>query len=487
MADFGSFTDFQLKSVKIYPRGGSKPVEIKQLINTFSYVESVFAPFLSATMEVVDSGGLLQGLPIQGAEKLEIEVLTNASEEAVVYTMVVWKVGNRYAQNQKQAYTLGLISQEALENEVNRVQRRLEGNPESITKDLLNNTIKSAKTVYSEPSLFEVKFSANNGRPFDIISTLAIKSVSPQAKYKEEATKKDPNAKEESGSEPTDKKGGNNAKNITGSGGFLFWESKRGYNFFAIDSMCADSESSLKSSKLEDITWGPYYEKIANQDDGSDDRYTIYTSTFQSELDLLTSLRTGKYSSFIAFFNHSTGKYEEYIYNIQDSYDSMAHLGGQQSISLVPTDQISDLSKYPTKIMSFMLDHETYYNEPGIADPEDPNATNPTSTADWQKFYAAQAIARYQLLKNQSCTIVVPGNVEICAGDKIDIRLQSKLPNEEAKDENYDTESSGVYLIREVTHTYDTTVGTNGRFTTTLRLMRDSYGMKDKVSNHGTK
>lgn len=485
MANFGSFTDFQLKGVKIYPKGGGNPVQIKQLINTFSYVESVFAPFLSGTMEVVDSGGLLQGLPIQGAEKVEIEVLTNASEEASVYTMVVWKVGNRYAQNNQQAYTIGLISQEALENEVNRVQRRLEGNPESITKDLLTNSLKTAKTVYSEPSLFEVKFNANNGRPFDVISNLAIKSVSPQATFNNETTKTDPNATTKTGSEPTDKKGGDDAKKITGSGGFFFWESKRGYNFFAVDSLCADSESSLKSSKLEDITWGPYYEKVANQDDGSDDRFTIYSASFQSEVDLLSSLRTGKYSSFIAFFNHSTGQYEEYVYNIKDSYSSMAHLGGQQSISIVPTDQIADLSKHPTKIMSFLLDHETFYNEPGIANPEDENATDPTAYADWQKFFAAQALARYQLLKNQTCTIVVPGNVEICAGDKIDIRLQNKLSTEETKEETYDVESSGVYLIRELTHTYDTTIGTNGRFTTTLRLVRDSYGMKDKVSKHG--
>ena len=102
-------------------------------------------------------------------------------------------------------------------------------------------------------------------------------------------------------------------------------------------------------------------------------------------------------------------------------------------------------------------------------------------------FYAAQSIARYQLLKNQSCTIVIPGNPDICAGDKIDIRLQNKVPNKEAKREPFDVESSGVYLIQEATHTYDTTIGTNGRFTTTLRLLRDSYGMKDKQSKHGTK
>ena len=165
----------------------------------------------------------------------------------------------------------------------------------------------------------------------------------------------------------------------------------------------------------------------------------------------------------------------------------MAHLGGQESISLIPAKNV-DLSDYPTRIMSIFLDHETWYNEtePASPDPKD-GSTSPTKFADWQKFYAAQSLARYELLKNQVCTVVIPGNPEICAGDKIDIRLINKLPGSLAKDDPYDPESSGVYLIGEVTHTYDTTVGTNGRFTTTLRLLRDSYGLKDRPSNHDTK
>ena len=74
----------------------------------------------------------------------------------------------------------------------------------------------------------------------------------------------------------------------------------------------------------------------------------------------------------------------------------------------------------------------------------------------------------------------------MCAGDRINIRLISKLPDELAKDEPYDLESSGEYLIGEVTHQYDPTMGSNGRFLTTLRLMRDSYGMKGKASVHST-
>lgn len=478
MAKFGSFTDFRLKGVKIYPKAGGSAVSITQLVNSFNYVESITAPFLSATMEVVDSGGLLQGLPIQGAETVEIEVLTSFSEEAVKYTMVIWKVGNRFAQNQKQAYTLGLISVEALNNEVMRVDKRLDGNPNKIIDKLLKDTLKTDKQFYNEPSKFEVKMIANGKRPFDIIGSLAVKSVSPKASNEATNSKKDKNK--------TEKSEGQTKESVKGSGGFFFWETRRGYNFFAVDSLCADDKSPLKSSKLESPSWGPYIERVGNQGDG-DDRFAIYQSIFGSELDLLSSLRKGKYSSLITFFNHSTGQYAEYQYKIKDSYDNMAHLGGQESISLVPANEV-ELSAYPTRRMSMILDHETWYNDPEIAspDPED-GSSAPTQFADWQMFYSAQAIARYQLLKNQICTIVVPGNPDICAGDKIDIRLQNKLPNKEAKREPFDVESSGIYLIQELTHSYDTTTGTNGRFTTTLRLVRDSYGMKDKESKHGTK
>ena len=471
MSDFGSNTDFRLKGVKIYPNTGEDPYEMGNLVNSFNYVETVTNPFLSATLEVVDSAGLLSGLPIQGGEDIEVSVLTNISDEVYTYKMVVWTVGNRFARQQQQAYTLGLISTEALANEVVRVNKPLSGNPESIVIDLLKNSLKTEKDIFSEPSKFETKMIPNRKRPFDLISTLSVKSVSPQTNY-------------------TSTNSGNSNKSeqqVKGSGGFFFWETKRGYNFFAVDTLCADEDSKLRSKKYEVSTWGPYVERLGNQDDGADDRFTIYESVFSSEINLLSSLRKGKYSSMMVFFNHSTGQYEEYVYKIKDSYDNMAHLGGQEGITLIPSNQI-ELSDYPTRIMSIFLDHESWYNEakPASPDPKD-GGTDPTKFADWQKFYAAQSIARYELLKNQNCSIVIPGNPEICAGDKIDIRLINKLPKVMAQDEPYDTESSGVYLVGEVTHTYDTTIGTNGRFTTTLRLMRDSYGLKDRPSNHGTK
>lgn len=463
-------TDFTLTKVVIYPNGGKDPRPVTNLINNFEYVENITHPFLSAKMEVVDSAGLLNTLPIQGGERVVVEVDAKAFKKKVEYEFVIWTIQNRFARQQKQAYDIGLVSAEALLNEVTRVNKPLSGNPESIVKDLLTNTLKATKTVYSEPSKFETKLIPNRKRVFDLIADIAVKSVSPQTNYSST------NSSNKNQSE----------QQVKGSGGFFFWETIRGYNFFAVDSLCADEESKLKSKKLDSQSWGQYVERLGNQE-GGDTRFQILESNFESEINLLSSLRKGKYSSLMVFFNHSTGQYEEYVYKIKDSYDNMAHLGGQEGITLIPSNQI-ELSDYPSRIMSVFLDHESWYNgaKPASPDPND-GSTDPTKFADWQKYYAAQSLARYQLLKNQLCTIVIPGNPDICAGDKIDIRLVNKVATVEGRKDPFDPESSGVYLISEVAHFYDTTRGPGGKFTTTLRLMRDSYGLKDRPSNHGTK
>ena len=232
----------------------------------------------------------------------------------------------------------------------------------------------------------------------------------------------------------------------------------------------------------------PYVETIANTDTVDDSRFKISTFTFDGEIDIATSLRMGKYSSRMIFWNHSTGQYDEYVYEIKDSYKNMAHLGNQTDVAKIPTDNLTDdLTVIPSRVMSMMLDHESWYNEPGIANPEDPNAKDPTNFADWQKYYASQGIARAQLLKNQECNINIPGNPEICAGDKIKIMLQSKLADELRKKEMYDLESSGVYLVKETKQKYNFLEGDNGTLKTVLGLCRDSYGIDNVPSNHGNK
>ena len=472
MAEFQTTTDFQLTSVVISPADGSKGFEVKNLVQIFSYIESVRYPVVMATVVVVDSGGLLNSLPIQGGEIVKIKVKTNTNSDGLEYTMRVWKIGNRYVKNQDQAYTLGLVSEEALNNEFARIETPLEGKPDEIIAKMLKETLKTTKTFYSEPCLFATRLIAARRRIFDIVSLLMPKSV-PGLDPKTSTSSKKTNT-------PTK----NQEQKVSGSAGYFFWENKRGFNFFSIDTLCSDKPTGAYDSK----PWGPYVEKIANQSDGADDRFAISNISYESEIDLVSGLRMGRYSTKMCFFNHSTGQYDEYVYNLKDAFEDMKHLGSQQEPSLIKVGKNKTLSDYPTGLMSMILDHETWYNEATPASPYDKDGSkSPSPYSERHLEYAAQSIVRYDTLSNQTATIVVPGNSRICAGDKIDIRIMNKLPSAEVKKEKFDQENSGVYLIMEVTHEYNTLVGTNGRFTTTLRVARDTHGMKDTVSQHGTK
>ena len=87
-------TDFTLTKVVIYPNGDKEPRPITGLVNTFEYVENITFPFLSAKMKIVDSAGLLVNLPIQGGEKVIIEVNSIAFKKKVEYEFVIWTIQN---------------------------------------------------------------------------------------------------------------------------------------------------------------------------------------------------------------------------------------------------------------------------------------------------------------------------------------------------------------------------------------------------------
>ena len=168
----------------------------------------------------------------------------------------------------------------------------------------------------------------------------------------------------------------------------------------------------------------------------------------------------------------------------------MAHLGTQGTASLAPgTDVdalVGDASGNPARVMSAVLDPETWIDAADVSDPDDEGVEKPTEYADWTKYYAAQSVARYDLLRNQEGTLKIPCNPLICAGDKIDLRFQSKLSDTLQTKKAYDTESSGIYLVKEVTHTFNfVNSGTSGKGYTTIRLFRDSYGSDLEPSNYG--
>ena len=496
---FQNSSEFKLKKCTISYGDGSNTTSLLSgdMIAAFSFHESIVKPFVAGSLMLSDSTGFLTNFPIQGGEIVEIEVSTSFDEQtnkgqATKYKLKVMRVASRTIKEKMQIYTLVMVSEEAFVNEIIRLEDPLSGKPDEMVTKLVREKLKSSKEIFVEPCKFSVKMLPAKRRPFDIIADLTKRSISGNATYTNKKTKTG-KISNKRGREVGSTYG--LEKEIKGTAGYFFWESLRGFNFYSVDALCSlpklDKEGNYKegteefpAKDLRSKPWGPYEEVIANLDNGKDQRGIVSNFKFKTEVDVIASLRKGKYASVMVFFNMSTGQYEEYTYKIKQSYDAMSHLGGQDSISLIPTSQ-EELSETPSRIMSAILDHEAWYNDPDIADPDSAATDNPSEYADWIKYYAAQTVARYDLLANQEADLTIPGNPSISAGDKVSVLVLNKVADKVKVKKPYDEETSGVYLVKEVSHKYDRLQGGNGNMTTVLKLFRDSYGMTDLKSNRG--
>lgn len=462
---------FALTSAKIYQVGTDKAFDITNLVTRFDYFENINYPTVSGKLNLVDSGAnLIASLPIQGFEKVELQLKT-FDEQEYDYTFRVYKVQNRFAGDRFQTYSLGLISIEAMLNEGVRVAKTLKGKPDQIVKELLEENLKTSKQIIVDPCLYNIIFNPGKKSPFSIIETIKMKSVpngsaSSTSKKSSLAGSPAETVSVSSSTSPTSKGDYNKS---TGTAGYLFFENKDGYNFKSIDSLCS-TEKFNGSQPVE-----KYVQE--NKDVGGSPDKKILDIDFVEEIDMMSKLRMGAYSSLICFYNYSTGAYEEHVYSLADSYENMGHLGTQQGL---PYGQ-KELSKYPTRIMSALLDHETWFNETTIASPEQRDGASETTTnfPDFQKNYISQSISRANTLQNQRVKITITGNPNLKVGDKIEIEIPNQIPTSQRTDAPYDEEHSGVYLIAELNHAFDPK---ERKMYTFLTLMRDSYGKKDTAS-----
>jgi hypothetical protein len=457
-------SSFQIKSVVIYRVKSNESYDITDLVQRFDYFESITSPVVSGTLVMVDSGAnLISSLPIQGTERIQVSLI-GPDNQQYDYDMRVYKIGSRFGAERFQTYTLGLISSEGLLNEGIRVTKTLKGRPNTIVKTLLKDYLKTDKDLEEETTKFNIIFNAGKKSPFAIINSIQSKAVAntSTSKVTENKESKTTTSSNQSVSalKPVDS---SDYGSVDGSAGYFFFENKDGYVFKSIDTLCAGVNSA-----------GTYFQEPIDVNSPPDKK--ILSIDFLNEIDVLSKLRTGAFSSVICYYNYSTGAYEEYVYSLDKSYQSMKHLGSQKGL---PYGQ-KELSKYPTRVMSMVLDHETWYDGEDAASPEKRDGENgATQFPDYQKFYMAQSISRLNSLTNQKVQIKLNGAPAIKVGDVIDIMIPNQVTQEQKIIEKYDPEHSGTYLISEVNHVFDPK---KRRCYTFLTLIRDSYGMKDYAS-----
>lgn len=453
--EFPYASSLKLEEATITGLDGTK-VTLTGLIKSFQYFEDIDMPSISVNLDIVDNAAnIISSLPISGYENVEL-VFGAADEELLTLNLKVSKIYNRFSADRYQEYSLGLVSNELLVNETTRLGERLAGKAEGIVSQLVTEKLGTTKKLFNDPSMFKVTFLPGKKTPFSIISSLKERTV------------------------PEDKKTFPSGSSTTsdlqiskGSAGYYFYENYDGYHFRSIDAL-----NSVKTNPPVD-TFFQENDQLNQQNA----RRKILDIDFQQEIDILSKLRMGTFSNVICFYNYSTGTYEEYVYNLGDRFGDMEHLGSQSGLAKGQ----ADLAVNPSRIMSVLMDHETWFDGVEVASPEKPDGgkKNTTEFPDWQKYVVAQSIARKQSQNNQQVFIQIPFRTDLRAGQTVQIMIPNNIPSSEREENDiYDKEHSGAYLIAKLQHSADVL---NAKANTYLTLVRDSYGMPDESSDVETK
>ena len=474
-------TSFRFKSVVMYKVGKDydKPeVTLHDgqngMLVSFQYNEDIMWPSYGGTMVIVDNDqNVISDMPIQGYERVVVEVddLTgkgrNNNGGVYTYEFRVHSVFNRVSNNGAQVYTLGLISKEGLWNEGIRVNKKLEGNTSTVVSKILDEYLKvRSDKIKVEPSATAIKLLPTKKAPYSVIRSLCPRTVSEKTSTKIKtnlgSSVEDNDSESDENPQTSDK--------ATGTAGYLFFQTNEGYHFKSIDKL-VDGGEKFDGDPVRNL--------------GEDNEFTYSTArvgpeslnriqevVFESQIDMFKRLRQGAYSNICCYFNINTGEYEERLYKLSDNWEEMAHLGSQTGVGLGQRD----LSKYPSRVMSTVINHENFYNDPDIASNEDKHGgSGKNSFPDFQKHYLSQGIARAGILFNQRLTISLTGHLELCAGDKIEIKIPDQK-SDNKKENPWDPEYSGTYLIKNLNHQFMT--GSNPKCHTVLELIRDSQGIK---------
>tara|TARA_B100000902_G_scaffold42503_1_gene50272 strand:- start:25 stop:1320 length:1296 start_codon:yes stop_codon:yes gene_type:complete len=418
------FTIESLEGVKI---------DITNSIINIDYFEDIMSPSIYMMANCINKYSIVSNLPIRGGEKVEVDIETGSGEFKFLDeqdSLRVYKVSGQEGTRMSENFTLMITTQEYMNNEISRCFRKHTGKISESVKEILTNDLRTTKFKEEniEESANPYKYFGSNRKPFKVLEWLCPKTLSARGGE----TDPEPNSSTE--------------EQAKGTMGYFFYENKEGFNFKSIDKLT----ELIGSSGEEKIFRYNYSGKIIKAAE-LDNRYKIIDYAFDRNIDMRSSLKFGMFRNQTYLFNVDDNEVTVYNYKIDEEVGNKK-MTKQDGISVSP-----DLLSYPSRIHVRSTDN-------GMMSSGGGNETSGRSPAD-----VAKANARYNLMFTQALNILVPCNVSLKVGDVIHCEFSEM---DSGKSKEPDKQTSGRYLIRELRHHFSA-----GQNTTSLKLMRDSYGV----------
>ena len=481
---------------------------MKAAWSDFNIYESLFSPYLTADIQIVDGVGLLESAPIIGEETIQIQVKTKGivrqrtpdgnapgpfegsqNEGRINLQFRVVKIGRVTKLNdQMLTYKLTLVSEEAIINLKQKVKksaldsqsfepRKISDVVKSLYRQFFQRGRSKSKKIFIEPTKNLTDLIIPNQTPFKAFNFLASRAVSA-------------------------------GKHAVGSS-FVFYETIRGFFFISMETLMAGgglgygtvagapgSPQELVYTKSENPVKETYViqpKRLGAQTNELKNVAVEMTSvdsySFSSNFDVMKNLQNGMYANRLLTHdlvrmkydtldfnlvektalsekikvNDETGSTEvmeflEQAHDAKNFSDNFTHLGGGL-LSSEKQDALgspeSKISFYPTNFAHDIIFKEALGSKGVHGEPKNLSSPNiqPSRVEQWMQSRLVQS----QQMNNIKLNIRAPGLSTRTVGDLIEF----KMPTQYLEDRDGQTQSkhhtylSGYYLITKLRHHFN--------------------------------
>lgn len=425
-----------ITKLEIFPGVGGESVDVSSGTISLMYYESILQDTIRATVTFADAGNTINnktavdGLPIIGSERVSLKFNDNNDNELKL-TLYVNKVNPLSDQTTKYLTELDLASKEFFINDKTRLNERFDGKISDYVRRIFTdqNYLGTEKDLDIEPVSNNYNFIGNNWKPFYAINWLSKRSVSEE-----------------------------NQK-LGDSAGYFFFETSEGFKFKSIDGLLAQEQ---KKSIV-------YNETPDTRGKNIPAGYDLKALSFEKDnrVNVQRKLQMGAYSTRTIMFDPFNCFYEVITPNSEEKKDSLK-LGGKE----IPSERLnreflrSGQNKEFSRTQYMLIDKGTL-----------PSGSTPQQVEKSQeenylpKQILNQSSMRYNQLFASKCSITIPGDFSLHAGDVV--FFDAPEPQTDTKNDDINREAGGLYIISDLCH-YISPKETY----TKLNLVRDSFGRK---------
>lgn len=397
-------------------------------IQSIDIYESIFTPFITADVNLIDGASMKESMNLCGGEDFSIQFLGYGNDDPLTYNFKLTEIGGAIVADnlRSKTLTLRMYSDEYLMSSAKTVSKSYNTSTDLIIKDIIGNIIGSKKKIFVEPT---------KDLPVTVIPYLSPFTAISLVRQRVSST-------------------------VDTGSPLLFFENQKGFFFTTVHSILHKNGAGASDVQTFFQKEGISSNVKGSQGSISDiNAHKLFANyTVKTPVNAQFLLERGGVNTAISEFDLNTKTFRKRVFTNSTSNDTDP-IDGKKS--LLTETLLNEYGKFVNKPL--LVPFARYKDN-----------NNRTQNYVYETF--AEKYSYTSLLTQQKTYIDIPGNTKIMAGSIVQLNVPRHDSSFDNKDKNeYD---SGRYMVSSVRHSISNLA--DSKYDTHLELLRYGRGVFTK-------